>query len=135
MFVKLTVFYEAPFWIGILEKKDFFYSVARVVFGNEPTEPEIYELIQEQYLKIYFTEKVENLSSVSLKKNPKKLQKEAGKEIREKKFLKKAFEVIQAEYEKKKVILKKKTKEEKEAEIEKKFQMKQSKKKEKHRGH
>lgn len=43
---KLTVCFEEPFWVGIVEtENNGAYSVARHVFGAEPTTPEVFSFI------------------------------------------------------------------------------------------
>lgn len=48
---KLTVFFEEPFWVGVFEKicagK---LSAAKVVFGAEPKDGEVYEFILKKYM-------------------------------------------------------------------------------------
>lgn len=41
---KLTVRFEDPFWVGLVEVQDGGdYSVAKHVFGAEPSTPEVYD--------------------------------------------------------------------------------------------
>ena len=44
---KLTVYFEAPFWVGVFERvRDGKLSVAKVTFGTEPKDYEVQEYIQ-----------------------------------------------------------------------------------------
>ncbi len=44
--VKLTVFFEEPFWIGVFERyEDGKLSVAKVTFGAEPKDYDVYQFI------------------------------------------------------------------------------------------
>jgi len=53
MQVKLTVFFEDPFWVGVFELLDQGeYEAARVVFGAEPKDYEIYAYISEHYFEL-----------------------------------------------------------------------------------
>ena len=46
----LTVFFEGPFWVGVFERvEDGKLSVCRVVFGSEPRDYEVWELILKNY--------------------------------------------------------------------------------------
>ena len=50
-----TVIFENPFWIGIFEsesKKN--YEVAKVVFGVEPTDAQLYEFILKNFFSLSF---------------------------------------------------------------------------------
>lgn len=48
---KLTVLFENPFWIGLFERKEGRnLSVAKVIFGAEPKECDVYEFIQKEIL-------------------------------------------------------------------------------------
>ena len=55
----LTVFFEGPFWVGVFERTaEGTLSVCRVVFGAEPREQEIYELILKKYTSLLFSPQV-----------------------------------------------------------------------------
>lgn len=44
--ITITVLFEEPFWIGILERKiDGKLSVCKVIFGAEPKDYEVYEFL------------------------------------------------------------------------------------------
>ena len=46
---KLTVFFEEPFWVGIFEHiQDGKLSVAKVTFGAEPKDYEVFDFILRQ---------------------------------------------------------------------------------------
>ena len=56
---KLTVFFEAPFWVGIFERsEDGKLSAAKVTFGSEPKDYDIYEFILEHYDDLQFSPSV-----------------------------------------------------------------------------
>lgn len=47
---KLKVLFEEPFWVGVFEKiEDGRLSVAKVTFGAEPKDCEVYEFILKHY--------------------------------------------------------------------------------------
>ncbi len=80
---KLTVFYDDPFWVGVIERveKDKL-SVCRVVFGAEPKDYEVYDFILKNYNSLKFSSEVR----VDIKKektNPKRLQREARKQSKQ----------------------------------------------------
>ena len=42
----LTVYFEDPFWVGVYEREEGeTLTVSRMVFGAEPREGEVYELL------------------------------------------------------------------------------------------
>ena len=109
---KLTVFFEEPFWVGIFERiEDGKLSVAKVTFGAEPKDYEVQEYIQKCYFSLKFSPVVETVVK-DIKRNPKRMQREAKKQERKEKSRKK-----------------------KEAEEQRMFELKQRKKREKHKGH
>lgn len=140
MTTKLTVLFEDPFWIGLFEKTDNGkYRVARVVFGAEPTDLEVFRYILENSANLRYSEPTaadrELLDDIS-RISPKRLQRMAAKEMKiNTGKLNKAFEVVRMEREKNKKERKSVSRKEREAEEKRKFRLKQEKKKEKHRGH
>ena len=70
---KLTVFFEAPFWVGVferIEKKKL--SVCKTVFGAEPKDYEVWDYLLKNYSRLRFSPSVETV----IKKesvNPKRL--------------------------------------------------------------
>ena len=43
---RLTVFFEEPFWVGVFEQEtDGVICAARVVFGAQPTDAEVFEFV------------------------------------------------------------------------------------------
>ena len=78
---KLTVFFEEPFWVGIFERiEDGKLSVAKVTFGAEPKDYEVQEYIQKCYFSLKFSPVVETVVK-DIKRNPKRMQREAKKQM------------------------------------------------------
>ena len=51
-----TVLFQPPFWVGIAERwEEKGYSAARVVFGAEPTDAQLYEWIEKEWHKLRFS--------------------------------------------------------------------------------
>jgi len=82
MEVKFTVFFEDPFWIGILEIIDNEkYKIGKVIFGSEPSAAEIYEFTKNDYSKIKLNEiKIEDQEEITKQINPKRMIKLAKKQ-------------------------------------------------------
>ena len=54
--LKLTIMFQDQFWVGIFERQDEEgYSVARTIFGPEPTDPEVSQFLLEDYHSLRFT--------------------------------------------------------------------------------
>jgi 2'-5' RNA ligase len=137
--IKVTVLLENSFWVGIFERNDNKgYAVARKIFGNEPTDAELYDFILTNFDKLKFTEP-QNFKLVIKRKNPKRMQREVRHEMKKAKqglpSTTHAQETLRLDLEKNKKLKKITSKAEKKAHQDKKFQQKQEKKKKKHRGH
>jgi hypothetical protein len=134
--IKLTVFFEGIFWVGVFEKiSEERYEAARVVFGSEPKDYEVYDFILKNFNRINFSSSME-LESIEEKRiNPKRLQREVKKEIENSGASTKAQLAVKEQYEQLKLQHKRLSKEEKEEQLKRKFDLRQQKKKEKHRGH
>lgn len=122
---KLTVFFEEPFWVGIFERvENGKLSVSKVTFGTEPKD----------YDRLQFSPSVE-VTAKELTKNPKKLQREIHKQMLDRGVGTKSQQALKLQQEQRKQQRKSKSREDKLAEEKKMFDLKQKKKKEKHRGH
>lgn len=131
---KLTVFFEEPFWVGVFEKiEDGKLSVSKVTFGAEPKEREIYEFVLKYYNSLRFSPAVETVVKKQVK-NSKKRQKEIHKQMFAKGIGTKSQQALNLQHEQCKMQRKIKSREEKLAEEKRLFELKQQKKKEKHRG-
>ena len=80
---KLTVYFEEPFWVGVFERiEDGKLSVAKVTFGAEPKDYEVQEYIQKYYFSLKFSPAVDTVVK-DIKRNPKRMQREAKKQMQE----------------------------------------------------
>ncbi len=133
--IKLTIYFEGPFWVGIFERKiDEFLEVARVVFGTEPKDYEVYEFIIKRLNVIKFSMPIENENFKEKRINPKRIQRKIKKELQDSGVSTKAQQAIKLQQEEQKLLRNCHNKFKKEAEKEIKFQLKQQKKKAKHKG-
>ena len=132
---KLTVYFEAPFWVGVFERiEDGKLSVAKVTFGAETKDFELQEYIQKCYSALKFSPVVETVVK-ELKRNPKRMQREAKRQMQETGVGTKAQQALKLQQEQDKQKRKVRSREKKEAEELRKFELKQQKKREKHKGH
>lgn len=132
---KLTVYFEAPFWVGVFERiEDGKLSVAKVTFGAEPKDFELQEYIQKCYSALKFSPVVETVVK-ELKRNPKRMQREAKRQMQETGIGTKSQQALKLQQEQNKQEHKVRRREKKEAEELRMFKLKQQKKREKHKGH
>ena len=132
---RLTVYFEDPFWVGIFERTtDKKLSAAKVTFGAEPKDYELLEYITRNYYHLQFSPAVETVVK-DTRKNPKRAQRDAKKQTLETGIGTKSQQALKLQQEQNKQERKVKSREQKEAESQRLFEMKQVKKKEKHRGH
>ena len=109
-------------------------SVCRVVFGAEPTDAEIYAFILRHFNHLRFSPPVK--TEIRQKAdNPKRRQRNAHKQLEKSGVGTKSQQALQKQYEENKLERKQHSREQKEAEKQRQFELKQQKRKEKHRGH
>lgn len=132
---RLTVFFDEPFWVGVFEEmEDGKLSVAKVTFGAEPKDYEISEFILKYYYSLRFSPAVDTVVKEA-RKNPKRLQKEAKKQMQNTGIGTKSQQALKLQQEQNKQERKAKSREKKLQEAERMFELKQQKRIEKHRGH
>lgn len=132
---KLTVFFEEPFWVGVFEHiEDGKLSVAKVTFGAEPKDYEMQEYIQKYYFGLKFSPAVDTAVK-EIKRNPKRMQREVKKQILEIGIGTKSQQALKLQQEQNKRERKVISRERREANELRMFELKQQKKKEKHKGH
>lgn len=132
---KLTVFFEEPFWVGVFERiEDGKLSVAKVTFGAEPKDSEVYDFILKHYYSLRYSPAVPTVVKET-KKNPKRMRREAQKQLQNTGIGTKLQQALKLQQEQNKCERKAKSREQKSAEAKRLFELKQQKKKDKHRGH
>lgn len=131
---KLTVYFDDPFWIGVFERiEDGKLSVCKITFGAEPKDYEVWEFVLKNYSRLKFSPSVD----VTVKKeatNPKRVQREARKQAAQSGIGTKSQMALQLQREENKLMRKSISKQQREAEKQRQFDLKQQKRKEKHRG-
>ena len=132
---KLTVYFEEAFWIGVFERiEDGKLSVAKVTFGAEPKDYEVQEYIRKHYSSLKFSPAVDTVVK-DIKRNPKRMQREAKKQMQETGIGTKSQQALKLQQEQNKQERKVRSREKKEADELRMFELKQQKKREKHKGH
>ncbi|MNB76247.1 hypothetical protein D3C81_234170 [compost metagenome] len=135
--MKLTVFYEAPFWVGIVEQEeDGRVRAGRHVFGAEPSSQEIWEFV------LFGLERVTDSLSCEVQAdrrvgpagNPKRRAREAARESRGKGSGSASHEAVRLELEKRKRESSRQSRERREALAVHKRELARQKAKDRHRG-
>ncbi len=130
----LTVFFEEPFWVGVFERiSDNKLSVCKVTFGAEPKDYEIYDFILKNYYQLRFSPTVAT-DVKATGRNPKRIQREVRKQVQNTGIGTKSQQVLKLQQEQLKTERKTVSREQREAEKQRQFELKQQKRKEKHRG-
>ena len=132
---KLTVFFEEPFWVGVFERyENGKISVSKVTFGAEPKEYDVYKFVLEHYYDLQFSPAVAVVAK-DAKMNPKRKKRDVRKQMQITGIGTKSQQALKLQQEQNKQQRKEKSREQKLAEVERLFELKQRKKKEKHRDH
>jgi len=100
--MNLTVFYDGQFWVGVIERvteEGLFAS--RHIFGAEPRDEEILEFVLNDLGKIIDRQTVAIPIEEKRKKrvNPKRLAREAARQMKEEPVSSKSQVAIQVQYE------------------------------------
>ena len=132
----LTVLFEDPFWIGLFEMTDReVLHVCKVTFGAEPTEKEVMEFVDKNWHRLQFSQAVDVAPTTEIKKNPKRQLHEAKKQMQSQGIGTWSQQALKLQQEQNKIERKQRSKAEREAEKRRQFDLRQAKKKEKHKGH
>ena len=132
----LTVLFEDPFWVGLFEMIDQEgLHVCKVTFGAEPTDKEVIEFVDKNWNRLQFSQAIETPTASESKKNPKRQLREAKKQMQSQGIGTKSQQALKLQQEQNKTERKQRSKAEREAEKQRQFDLRQAKKKEKHKGH
>ena len=131
---KLTVFFEAPFWVGVFERvSDGTLAVCKVTFGAEPKDYEVYDFVLKNYYQLRFSPAVAT-DVKEAGRNPKRVQREVRKQVQNTGIGTKSQQALKLQQEQLKTERKIVSREQREAEKQRQFELKQQKRKEKRRG-
>lgn len=133
--VKLTVYFESPFWVGVLEQiSEDSLSVCKVTFGAEPKDYEVWDFIIRHYYGLKFSPAVKT-EVKQIADNPKRRQRNARRQVQNPGIGTKSQQALQMQREEMKTERRQMTRKQREAEKLRQFELKQQKRKEKHKGH
>lgn len=132
--ITLHVFFEEPFWVGVVEHyADGKLTVCKVVFGAEPKDYEVYRYFLMNYHRLRFSPPMETAVR-KMCGNPKRLQRKVHKQVNHVGIGTKSQQALKLQQEQMKMERRALSKEQREACRLHKFELKQQKKKEKRRG-
>ena len=135
---RLTVFFEAPFWVGVFERfEGGTLSVCKITFGAEPKDYDVLSYVLKNYARLRFSPAVAPAVAAAVRQdaaNPKRMQREIRRASSGCGVGTKAQQALQLQREEQKLERKTRTREQRDAEKQLKFDRRQQKRKEKHRG-
>ncbi len=131
----LTVFFDEPFWVGVFERtENGQLSAAKFTFGAEPKDSEVLEFALRHYYELKFSPAVETKSRKTAD-NPKRRQRDAHRQMSDSGIGTKSQQALKLMQEQNKTERKQLTKQQREAEKQRQFDLRQQKRREKHKGH
>ena len=132
----LTVCFEDPFWVGVLEQTEGGRTrVCRVVFGAEPKEGEVYAYFLRNYTRLRWSPPVDAARQRAAHGNPKRAQRAAQAALSRPALGTKAQQALKLQQEQGKAARRVRKKARDEAAEARKFALRQEKRREKHKGH
>lgn len=132
--ITVTVFFEVPYWIGIIEwHEDQHMTVCRIIFGSEPKDYEVYDYMKRCFDALQFSPEVDS-DHVNRMVGYKRMQRYARRQVNETGIGTKSQQALKAAQEEHKKERRQNVKSRLAEEKEHRFQLKQKKKKAKHRG-
>ena len=133
---RLTVCFEDPFWVGIYEREDGgMLEACKITFGAEPKDYEVYAFLLACWRELEFSPGVPAGERKAAALRPKRAQRAAERTLRRSGAGTKAQQALQLQREQNKRSRRERRRERDEAEAERKFQLRQEKRREKHKGH
>lgn len=131
----LTLYHDGQFWVGIAERvEDGRLTVARIVFGPEPSNEEVLQLVLSRWSRLHFSGEAA-ADAPALSKNPKRRQREAARELSNRGPSTKSQDVLSRARELQKAESRSRGIRAKHEADSARFEKRQAKKKEKRRGH
>lgn len=133
--IALTVFFEGPFWVCVLERSDGkTLSAAKVTFGAEPKDAEVWEFICANFRNLGFSDPVAYEEREHSRSNPKRMRRKIEKAVNSVGVGTKSQQALKAQYELNKQEHKSAAKHDREAAEKLKFELRRAKREAKHKG-
>ena len=129
------MFFEEPFWVGLYQRwSGPKLEVAKITFGAEPKDGEVYQFLLEHWKRLSFSPPVEQEIPEERRVNPKRARREIQRKELSARPGTKSQQALALQRETAKASRQEDARQRKEREREEKFQIRQRKRKEKHRG-
>ena len=133
-YVMLTVYFDDPFWGGVFERAEGRkLSAAKLTFGAEPKDHEVWERVLREYTRLEFSPTVDAVMKKAAA-NPKRAQREARRQMASHGTGTRSQQALQLQREANKLARQTLSRERRDAEKQRRFDQRQQKRKEKHRG-
>ena len=131
---RLTVLFEAPFWVGIFERiEGNTLSVCKVTFGAEPKDYEVLAYVLKNHSRLRFSPSVAAAIRPDAA-NPKRMQRQIRKQTAAGTVGTRSQQALQLQREQSKLQRQERCRERDAAEQERKFRLRREKRREKRRG-
>lgn len=132
---KFTVFYDAHFWVGVYERiTDGKLEVCKITFGAEPKDYEVHDFILKNWYRLRFSKPVKANEKQDVKVNPKRMQRSIKKHLQSSGIGTKSQQALKLQQQETKSISKDKSRKQRDYEKQHQFELRQQKRKDKHRG-
>ena len=132
---RLTVLFEEPFWVGLYERMDRgWYEVCKITFGAEPKDCEVYDFLLQNWSRLRFSPSIEAAAQEERRVNPKRMQRQVSRELTAG-IGTKAQQALKLQRTEGKQVRQTHSREQREAEEQRRFELRQEKRREKHKGH
>lgn len=133
--LEMNVLFDDPFWVGIFYLRELDeVRVCRVVFGQEPSDGQVYEYFLMNFQHLKFDARYQD-KVVTKVKNPKRMQRQIKKQSLTLYSGTKSMQALKKQYEQTKIQNKQLKHQSDVLKKEHLFALKQQKRKAKHRGH
>lgn len=131
---RLTVFFEEPFWVGVFEQEtDGVIRAARVVFGAQPTDAEVFEFVLST--RPAPLRAAGRRQTVKGDREPEKRRREAARETGQRGIGTRSQQALQLAREQNRLEKRESSRARRQAEQARRFALRTEKRREKHRGH
>jgi hypothetical protein len=132
----LTVYFDDPFWVGVLTRREGCrLAAARIVFGAEPRDDEVYALLLRDYFTLRLGGDVDAPRRLIARMNPKRMQRKVSRMVESRGAGTKAQQALKQAHEAVKTERRTVSRRERDAQERRKYELRQQKRMEKHKGH
>ncbi len=133
---QVTVLFEDPYWVGVYERTSGDRTeVCKITFGAQPKDYEVYDFLLKHWHRLRFSPPVTGGQTVPKAANPKRLQRQIHRQLRDTGIGTRAQQALKMQQEQGKQERRTLSRERAQAQKDRRFALHREKRKEKHRGH